>query len=75
MDIVSSYASNGLIYARMADNYWRDPPGALEIELPAGEHLLVVDTFTRGDEPQAGRYTLAVARVDLPSDRREVTDR
>lgn len=41
----------------------------LEVELEAGDHLISVDTFRRGDEPQSGRYTLAVARVDLPSDR------
>jgi hypothetical protein len=34
----SSYSSNGLTYARMADNYWRDPTGALSITLPIGAY-------------------------------------
>lgn len=40
----------------------------LEVELPAGDHRVVVDTYG-DDDDLAGRYTLAIARTDLPSDR------
>lgn len=40
----------------------------VEVELPEGDFRVVVDTY--GDDADlAGRYTLAIARTDLPSDR------
>lgn len=42
----------------------------LEIELDAGDHYFVVDTYVNGDgDPQAGEFMFVAARTDLPSDR------
>jgi hypothetical protein len=51
---VESYTSNGLTYVRMADNYWRDPTGALSIALLPG-------TFDgeRSVEVSLGAYEVA----------------
>ena len=43
---------------------------SIEVELDAGDHYFVVDTYVNGDgDEQAGEFMFVAARTDLPSDR------
>jgi hypothetical protein len=55
--VVSSHTSNGLTYALMSDNYWRDPTGALTIPLPVAAYEGV-----QAVELNLGAYQVAEGR-------------